>query len=86
MFRETTNVLFEQGPHPLSQICELLGEVKEIGVMASGRRVRAPTRKHLADDPWMHAGNGRSAFLSKARFPKHFSMLWDRTAVPPTSI
>jgi predicted dehydrogenase len=38
MFHQTTNVLFEQGPHPLSQVCELLGEVERVGVMTSGRR------------------------------------------------
>src|SRR5262249_10330909 len=38
MFRQTTNVLFEQGPHPLSQICELLGDVERVGVMTSARR------------------------------------------------
>lgn len=39
MFREPTNVLFEQGPHPLSQICELLGEVEQLGLLTSGRRL-----------------------------------------------
>jgi nucleoside-diphosphate-sugar epimerase len=29
MFRQPENILFEQGPHPMSQICDLLGEVRE---------------------------------------------------------
>lgn len=39
MFRRPENVLFEQGPHPLSQVCELLGEVREAQVMCRDRRV-----------------------------------------------
>jgi predicted dehydrogenase/nucleoside-diphosphate-sugar epimerase len=39
MFREPTNVVFEQGPHPLSQIVELLGEVDRVSTQASGRRM-----------------------------------------------
>ena len=39
MFREPTNVLFEQGPHPLSQIVELLGEVDTVSTQATGRRI-----------------------------------------------
>lgn len=30
MFAEPTNILFEQGPHPLSQICWLLGQVQHV--------------------------------------------------------
>lgn len=39
MFRDPTNVLFEQAPHPLSQIVELLGEVDAVRATTSGRRI-----------------------------------------------
>ena len=38
MFREPRNVLFEQGPHPLSQICELLGPVVSASTLCSSPR------------------------------------------------
>ncbi len=38
MFRTPVNVLFEQGPHPLSQVCELLGGVREARTLRSGER------------------------------------------------
>jgi nucleoside-diphosphate-sugar epimerase len=36
MFADPTNVLFEQAPHPLSQICALLGDVVEIDSRQTG--------------------------------------------------
>jgi predicted dehydrogenase/nucleoside-diphosphate-sugar epimerase len=39
MFREPVNVLFEQGPHPFSQVCDLLGGIQEAAVLASGERL-----------------------------------------------
>ena len=38
MFREPRNVLFEQGPHPLSQICELVGGVEQAETLVSNPR------------------------------------------------
>ena len=38
MFRDPENVLFEQGPHPLSQICGLLGPVLRATTVRSGPR------------------------------------------------
>jgi nucleoside-diphosphate-sugar epimerase/predicted dehydrogenase len=38
MFREPANILFEQATHPLSQICELLGAVRDVSVTCTGRR------------------------------------------------
>ena len=38
MFREPRNVLYEQGPHPLSQICDLLGAVERATTTLSGTR------------------------------------------------
>ena len=38
MFDEPRNVLFEQGPHPLSQICDVLGPVSRATTTCSGRR------------------------------------------------
>jgi nucleoside-diphosphate-sugar epimerase/predicted dehydrogenase len=47
MFRSPANVLFEQAPHPLSQICALLGAVKEVRTAVSGERVlRTGARFH----------------------------------------
>jgi predicted dehydrogenase/nucleoside-diphosphate-sugar epimerase len=39
MFREPANILFEQAVHPLSQICELLGGVRDAAVTCTGERV-----------------------------------------------
>lgn len=39
MFREPGNILLEQGPHPLSQIVRLMGSIREVSSLASGRRV-----------------------------------------------
>jgi len=38
MFREPRNVLFEQGPHPLSQICELVGGVEQAETLVTDPR------------------------------------------------
>lgn len=38
MFREPRNVLFEQGPHPLSQICELVGGVDRVETLVTDPR------------------------------------------------
>jgi len=39
MFREPVNILLEQATHPLSQICELLGSVRDAAVIRTGDRV-----------------------------------------------
>lgn len=39
MFREPTNILFEQATHPLSQICALLGAVRDVAVTRTGPQV-----------------------------------------------
>src|SRR5262245_42646850 len=39
MFREPRNILFEQAVHPLSQICELLGSVRDVAVTCTGKQV-----------------------------------------------
>jgi len=38
MFKQPRNVLFEQGPHPLSQICDLLGPVTHATTTCTGLR------------------------------------------------
>jgi predicted dehydrogenase/nucleoside-diphosphate-sugar epimerase len=38
MFRDARNVLFEQGPHPLSQICGLLGPVRHVQTLCTGAK------------------------------------------------
>jgi predicted dehydrogenase/nucleoside-diphosphate-sugar epimerase len=39
MFREPANILFEQAVHPLSQICDLLGPIREVTTTCSGEQV-----------------------------------------------
>jgi len=39
MFREPVNILLEQATHPLSQICELIGSVRDAAVIRTGDRV-----------------------------------------------
>jgi nucleoside-diphosphate-sugar epimerase/predicted dehydrogenase len=39
MFRTPENILFEQGPHPMSQICDLLGRVREVTTVSSGEQL-----------------------------------------------
>jgi predicted dehydrogenase/nucleoside-diphosphate-sugar epimerase len=39
MFREPVNILLEQATHPLSQICKLLGDVRDATVVPAGARV-----------------------------------------------
>jgi predicted dehydrogenase/nucleoside-diphosphate-sugar epimerase len=38
MFREPRNILLEQATHPLSQICQLLGSVRDAAVVRAGER------------------------------------------------
>ena len=38
MFREPRNIVFEQCPHPLSQICDLLGPVVDVSTMCNRPR------------------------------------------------
>ncbi|MBK9384039.1 MAG: NAD-dependent epimerase/dehydratase family protein [Planctomycetes bacterium] len=42
MFRHPKNILFEQGPHPLSQIVRLLGRALEVETLRSGKRELLP--------------------------------------------
>lgn len=39
MFRSLENILFEQGPHPMSQICDLLGRVRHATTVRSGEEL-----------------------------------------------
>jgi len=45
MFRSPENVLFEQGPHPLSQICALLGPVRKVTTVCSSEHVLRSGRR-----------------------------------------
>jgi predicted dehydrogenase/nucleoside-diphosphate-sugar epimerase len=38
MFRNPRNLLFEQGPHPFSQVCQLLGSVQRASTLLSDER------------------------------------------------
>ena len=42
MFKEPRNIVFEQGPHPFSQIHRLLGPVRSVSSVRSGRRELGP--------------------------------------------
>ena len=42
MFQEPRNIVFEQGPHPFSQIFELLGPAKSVTTTRSGKRILGP--------------------------------------------
>jgi predicted dehydrogenase/nucleoside-diphosphate-sugar epimerase len=42
MFREPANILFEQAVHPLSQICDLLGPIRQVTTTCSGEQVLRP--------------------------------------------
>ncbi|HJT77943.1 MAG TPA: Gfo/Idh/MocA family oxidoreductase, partial [Gemmataceae bacterium] len=53
MFREPGNILFEQAVHPLSQVCHLLGRVREVKTLCSDEQVLRtgvvfPTRWQLS--------------------------------------
>ncbi len=39
MFREPGNILLEQAPHPLSQIVRLMGPIRDVSSLASGKRI-----------------------------------------------
>lgn len=52
MFRSPENILFEQGPHPLSQVCALLGAVRDVQTSATHpRRLRGG---NLFFTRWQH--------------------------------
>src|SRR5262249_5238642 len=75
MFRDPTNVLFEQAPHPLSQVCELLGEIKNCSATVSGRRTLRTGG--IFESSWQLAlecaGGNADMFLSFGRsFPEAF--------------
>lgn len=38
MFQEPGNIIFEQGPHPISQIRAILGEIQKVTASATGKR------------------------------------------------
>ncbi len=42
MFQDSRNIVFEQGPHPLSQVHDLLGDVRSMSVLRSGRQTLGP--------------------------------------------
>jgi predicted dehydrogenase/nucleoside-diphosphate-sugar epimerase len=53
MFRGTSNILFEQGAHPLSQIHDLAGPVRRAATLPSGRIELAPGTEFF--DTWQVA-------------------------------
>lgn len=44
MFKSPKNIIFEQAPHPLSQVRALLGNIEEIKTSTSGKRELTPGR------------------------------------------
>ena len=72
--REPRNVLFEQGPHPLSQICDLLGPVRARDRRScTGRGRSGPGRRSTT--------TGRSRSTAP---PARHSCTWPLTARSPT--
>jgi len=56
MFREPRNIVFEQAPHPFSQITVLIGAPKEVDVTLLGQRELNPGQAFV--DRWLVAGKG----------------------------
>jgi len=50
MFNKPGNIILEQGPHPISQVCDILGKIKEIKATVSGKRELG--RNQFFHDRW----------------------------------
>lgn len=59
MFDQPTNILFEQGVHPLSQICRLVGEVKSVDAKRQDARRLRGGKQFYAN--WQFAMEGERA-------------------------
>lgn len=59
MFREPQNIVFEQAPHPFSQLLELAGPLREMQVSVLGTRELNPGQ--LFHDRWVLAARGERA-------------------------
>lgn len=59
MFQSPTNVLFEQAPHPLSQICSLIGAATEIRTACGSARALRGGRPFYSN--WQFTIQGESA-------------------------
>lgn len=59
MFREPRNIVFEQGPHPFSQLVELVGAVETLDVTRLGSRELLPGQPF--HERWLLAGSGEKA-------------------------
>ena len=59
MFRAPRNILFEQGPHPLSQLHRLVGRVLECHTTILGTRELLPGQ--VFNDRWMISAKGERA-------------------------
>ncbi|MFT5289449.1 MAG: putative dehydrogenase/nucleoside-diphosphate-sugar epimerase [Planctomycetota bacterium] len=56
MFQQPRNIIFEQAPHPFSQLVELIGRVKEMNVTVQGTRELFPGQPF--HDRWVLAATG----------------------------
>jgi len=56
MFREPRNIVFEQAPHPFSQITALIGAPRDVQVSVMGQRELNPGQPFV--DRWLVAGKG----------------------------
>jgi predicted dehydrogenase/nucleoside-diphosphate-sugar epimerase len=59
MFRSPRNIVYEQGPHPLSQVHRLVGPLVEAEARVLGERELLPGQRFV--DRWLVAGRGERA-------------------------
>jgi predicted dehydrogenase/nucleoside-diphosphate-sugar epimerase len=59
MFQEPRNIIFEQAPHPFSQLLELVGPIRDMTVSVLGTRELNPGQ--LFHDRWLLAAQGERA-------------------------
>lgn len=59
MFDRPTNILFEQGVHPLSQVCRLIGEVSSVETTRNAPRTLRGGKEFFAN--WQFAMKGENA-------------------------
>ena len=59
MFRSPRNIVYEQGPHPLSQVHRLAGRMQEVTARVLGERELLPGQRFV--DRWMASGRGEHA-------------------------
>ncbi len=59
MFKSPRNIVYEQGPHPLSQVHRLAGRLEDLTARSLGERELLPGQRFV--DRWLAAGRGERA-------------------------